>query len=56
MEEVLVPIALFALPAVIVWAVAAYRHKSMKASTEVMKAMVEKGDALTPETLSLIHI
>jgi len=56
MSEVLVPIALFALPAVIVWAVASYRYKSMKATTEVMKTMVEKGDSLTPETIKALGI
>lgn len=56
MDDVIVPLALFALPAVIVWAVAAYRHKSMKASTEVMKAMVEKGEGLTPETIRALGI
>jgi len=56
MEEILVPIALFAIVPVIVWAVSAYRHKTHKAATEVMKAMVEKGDALSPETIRALGI
>ena len=56
MEEVLVPIALFAIVPVIVWAVSSYRHKSMQAATEVMKAMVEKGDPLTPETIRSLGV
>lgn len=56
MEEVLVPIALFAIIPVTVWAVAAHRHKSMKAATEVMKAMVDKGESLTPEAIRALGI
>jgi len=33
-----------------------YRHKTMKATTEVMKAMVERGDALTPETIKALGV
>jgi len=56
MEEVLVPIALFAIVPVIVWAVSAYRHKTHKAATEVMKAMVEKGETLSPDTIRALGI
>ena len=56
MEEVLVPLALFGVIPLTVWAVSAYRHKSMKATTEVMKAMVEKGDTLTPETIRSLGV
>lgn len=56
MEETLVPIALFAIIPVTVWAVASYRHKSMKAATEVMKTMVDKGESLTPETIRALGI
>jgi len=56
MEATLVPIALFAIVPAIVWAVSAYRYKSMKATTEVMKAMVDKGDSLTPDTIRALGI
>jgi len=56
MEEVLVPIALFASLPLTVWAVSAYRHKSHKAVTEVMKTMVDKGEALNPETIRALGI
>jgi len=56
MEDTLVPIALFAIIPVTVWAVSSFRHKSMKAATEVMKAMVDKGEALTPETIRSLGI
>lgn len=56
MQETLVPIALFAIIPTIIWAVSAYRHKSHKAATEVMKTMVEKGEALTPDTIRALGI
>lgn len=56
MEEILVPIAFFAIIPVTVWAVSSFRHKSMKAATEVMKTMVDKGETLTPETIRSLGI
>ncbi|MGB0908276.1 MAG: DUF6249 domain-containing protein [Maricaulaceae bacterium] len=56
MEDTLVPIALFAIIPAIVWAVSAYRHKSHKAATEVMKVMVDKGEALNPDTIRALGI
>ncbi len=56
MEEVLVPIALFAIVPVIVWGVARYRYKSQQAATEVMKSLVDKGESLTPETIKALGI
>jgi len=56
MEGVIFLVGLFGVVPLIVWAVAAYRHKSMKASTEVMKAMIEKGDTLTPETIRSLGV
>ena len=56
MEDILVPIAFFAVVPAIVWAVSAYRHKTHIAATEVMKAMVEKGESLTPQTIRALGI
>ena len=56
MEGVLAIIGFFGFIPVTVWAVSAYRHKSTKAATEVMKVMIEKGDTLTPETIKSLGI
>lgn len=56
MEDILVPIAFFAIIPFTVWAVSSFRHKSMKAATDVMKTMVEKGETLTPETIRSLGI
>jgi len=56
MEGVLAIIGVFGVVPAIVWAISAYRHKTMKATTEVMKAMVEKGETLTPETIRALGI
>lgn len=56
MEGILVPIAMFAAIAVTIWAVVAYRHRNQKAATEVMKAMVDKGESLTPETIRALGV
>ena len=42
LEGVFAIIGVFSVVPVTVWAVSAYRHKTMKATAEVMKAMVEK--------------
>lgn len=56
MSDEIVGVVFFAsLPAAI-WAVSAYRHRTQKAATEVMKAMVEKGDGLTPEVVRALGI
>ena len=55
-EGIIAIIGFFGVVPAIVWAVSAYRHKSMKAATEVMKAMVERGDTLTPETIKALGV
>lgn len=56
MEEVLVPIALFAIAPLIVWAVVAYRYKTKKAVMQVLEAMTHKGETITPSTIHALGI
>lgn len=56
MSDEIVGVVLFASIPAAIWAVSAYRHKTQKAATEVMKAMVDKGDALTPETIRALGV
>jgi len=56
LEGIIAIIGFFGVVPAIVWAVSAYRHKSMKAATEVMKAMIEKGESLTPETIKALGV
>jgi len=56
MEGVIFLVGFFGVIPLTVWAVSVYRHRSMKAATEVMKAMIEKGDSLTPETIRSLGI
>ncbi|WP_026941246.1 DUF6249 domain-containing protein [Hellea balneolensis] len=56
MSDEIVGVVLFASIPAAIWAVSAYRHKTQKAATEVMKAMVDKGEALTPETIRALGI
>lgn len=56
MSDEIVGVVLFASIPAAIWAVSAYRHKTQKAATEVMKAMVEKGDGLTPEAIRALGI
>lgn len=54
--EVLVPVALFTMCALIVWAVCAYRFKTRKAVTNVLEAMTQKGETITPEIIHALGI
>ena len=56
MEGVIALIGFFGFVPLTVWAVSAYRHKSMLAASDLMKAMVEKGETLTPETIRALGI
>jgi len=56
LEGVFAIIGVFSVVPVTVWAVSAYRHKTMKATAEVMKAMVEKGETLTPEIIRSLGV
>jgi len=55
MEE-LVPIALFAIAPLIVWAVVAYRFKTKKSVLKVLQTMTEKGESISPETVYALGI
>jgi len=50
-DEVLIPITLFAIIPVIVGLVSYNRRKAQVAMSEVMKSMAEKGEPLTPEVI-----
>ena len=56
MEETLIPIALFAIAPLIVWSVCAYRYKTKKAITQVLKAMAQKDEPITPATIQALGI
>ena len=56
MEGVIFLVGFFGVIPLTVWALSVYRHKTMRATTEVMKAMVEKGDILTPETIRSLGV
>lgn len=56
MEEVLVPIALFAIAPLIVWAVCAYRYKTKKAIMKVLEAMTRQGETVSPATIHALGI
>ena len=56
MEEILVPIALFAIVPVTVGIVSFNRRKAQIAMSEVMKVMSEKGETLTPEIIQAMGI
>ena len=56
MEEVLIPIALFAIAPLIVWAVCAYRFKTKKAVMKLLEVMTNKGEAISPEIIRSLGI
>jgi len=56
MEETLVPIALFAIAPLIVWAVVAYRYKTKKAVMTLLESMTHKGEPITPATIHALGI
>jgi len=56
MEDILVPIALFAIAPLIIWAVCAYRYKTKKAVMKLLEAMTNKGETITPATVYALGI
>lgn len=56
MEHVLVPIALFAIIPLTVWAVCAYRYKSKKSVMTLLESMTQKGETITPATIHALGI
>ena len=56
MEATLVPIALFAIAPLIVWAVCAYRYKTKHSVLQLLEVMTQKGDTITPATIHALGI
>lgn len=56
MVEVLVPLGLFAIAPLIVWAVCAYRFKTKKAVMGLLETMTQKGETITPQTIYALGI
>lgn len=56
MEDTLVPIALFAIAPLIVWAVCAYRFKAKKSVMQLLEAMTQKGETISPEIIYALGI
>lgn len=56
MEEVFVPIALFAIIPVIVWAVAAYRFKTHATTVSLLDTIASKGDPITVELVETLGV
>ncbi|MGJ8558703.1 MAG: DUF6249 domain-containing protein [Litorimonas sp.] len=56
MEEVLVPVALFAIIPVIVWAVSAYRFKTHAATISLLDSIASKGEPITVELVKTLGV
>lgn len=56
MEDVLVPLAFFAVIPAIVWAVSAYRHKSHASTVQLLETMAEKGEPITPDIIKTLGV
>lgn len=56
MEDVIVPVALFAIIPVIVWAVSAYRFKSHATTISLLDTIASKGDPITVELVETLGV
>lgn len=56
MEEILVPLGLFAIVPLIVGVITINRRKASEAMAGVMKEMVAKGEPLTPEVIKSMGV
>lgn len=56
MEDVLVPLGLFAIIPVIVWSVSRFRHRSFLAKSEVLKSMIDRGETPTTEFIAALGV
>lgn len=56
MEDVIVPVALFATIPAIVWAISAYRHKSHAATVQLLETMASHGKSITPEIIKTLGV
>ncbi|GLQ24466.1 hypothetical protein GCM10007853_23400 [Algimonas ampicilliniresistens] len=56
MEDILVPIALFAIIPFIVWAVSAYRYKSHAQTISLLDTMANKGEPITTDLVKTLGV
>ena len=59
MEAVLgvfIPIIIFASIPIMVWTVSHYRHKTQKSNADILIAMANKGEAITPELIQALGV
>jgi uncharacterized membrane protein YfcA len=56
MEDTLVPIALFAIIPLIVWAVSAYRYKSHDRTMSLLDTIASKGDPITVDLVKTLGV
>lgn len=56
MEEILVPLGLFAIVPIIVGVITINRRKTQEAMADVMKEMVAKGEPLNPEIIRTLGV
>lgn len=56
MEEIFVPIALFAIIPLSIWAVSAYRAQSHKATMSLLETMASKGEPISPELVKTLGV
>lgn len=56
MEDIIVPVALFAIIPIIVWAVSAYRFKSHAATISLLDTIANKGDPITVELVATLGV
>ncbi|MCI0517091.1 MAG: DUF6249 domain-containing protein [Woeseiaceae bacterium] len=54
LEEILVPIALFGMVALIIWLVVSYRHRTRADKQQTIRLALEKGAELSPELMKSI--
>lgn len=55
-EDVLVPLAFFAIIPASIWAVSAYRFKAHKETITLLETMAGKGEPITPELVKTLGV
>ncbi len=56
MEDILVPIAFFAMPALIVWAVSHYRYKSRAKLSDMVQSLIASGQTVDDKLLKSLTV
>ncbi len=56
MEGIIAVTGLFALAPLIIWAISHYKYKTQKAHAEVLTAITNKGETLTPEIIESLGV